>query len=68
MPTNTYDLVVIGAGSGGIGAALAAARAGLRVLLVEKSDMLGGNATRCGVNCWEPGVGGPASRSTSTTA
>jgi len=58
MPTNTYDLVVIGAGSGGIGAALAAARAGLRVLLVEKSDMLGGNATRCGVNCWEPGVGG----------
>jgi hypothetical protein len=53
-----YDLVVIGAGSGGIGAALAAARAGLRVLLVEKSDMLGGNATRCGVNCWEPGVGG----------
>ena len=53
-----YDLIVIGAGSGGIGAALAAGRAGLRVLLVEKSDMLGGNATRCGVNCWEPGVGG----------
>jgi hypothetical protein len=58
MQPHHYDLAVIGAGSGGIGAALAAARAGLRVLLVEKSDMLGGNATRCGVNCWEPGVGG----------
>lgn len=58
MMVDRYDLVVIGAGSGGIGAVLAAARAGLHVLLVEKTDMLGGNATRCGVNCWEPGVGG----------
>ncbi|MCU0500388.1 MAG: FAD-dependent oxidoreductase [Anaerolineae bacterium] len=58
MPTDEYHLIVVGAGSGGVAAALSATRLGLRVLLVEKSDMLGGNATRCGVNCWEPGVGG----------
>ncbi len=53
-----YDLCVVGAGSGGIGAALAAARMGLSVLLIEKSDTLGGNAVRGGVHNWEPGVGG----------
>jgi len=53
-----WDLCVIGAGSGGIGAALAAARMGLRVILVEKGGALGGNAVRGGVSNWEPGVGG----------
>jgi hypothetical protein len=55
-----YDLCVVGAGSGGIGAVLAAARMGLSVLLIEKSDTLGGNAVRGGVHNWEPGVGGTA--------
>ena len=54
----TYDLIVVGAGSGGFAAALAAARLGISVLLVEKSNSLGGTATRGGVNSWEPGVGG----------
>ena len=58
MPSTHFDLIVIGAGSGGFGAALAAARLGVKVLLVERSDWLGGNATRCGVNVWETGVGG----------
>jgi phytoene dehydrogenase-like protein len=58
MKTAHHDLIVAGAGSGGFGAALAAARLGQRVLLVEKSDWLGGNAARCGVNVWETGVGG----------
>ena len=58
MSQSKYDLCVIGAGSGGIGAALAAARMGLSVLLIEKSDTLGGNAVRGGVHNWEPGVGG----------
>lgn len=53
-----FDLIVVGAGSGGFGAALAAARLGASVLLIEKSDSLGGNAARGGVNNWEPGVGG----------
>ena len=58
MPSFQFDLVVVGAGSGGFGAALAAARLGASVLLVEKSDSLGGNAAWGGVNNWEPGVGG----------
>jgi hypothetical protein len=58
MSSFQFDLVVVGAGSGGFGAALAAARLGASVLLVEKSDSLGGNAARGGVNNWEPGVGG----------
>lgn len=52
------ELAVIGGGSGGFGAALAAARAGVDVVLVEKADCLGGNAVRGGVTCWEPGAGG----------
>lgn len=40
-----YDIVVIGAGPGGLPAAIAAARQGSRVLLVEKNGYLGGNLT-----------------------
>lgn len=53
-----HDLIVIGGGSGGIGAALAAARGGLSVLLLEKAPQLGGTAVRAGVCCWEMGAGG----------
>lgn len=53
-----YDLVVVGVGSGGFGAALAGARAGLSVLCLEKADRIGGNAVRSGVTMWEAGVGG----------
>ncbi|NLF72536.1 MAG: FAD-dependent oxidoreductase [Candidatus Anammoximicrobium sp.] len=52
------DLAVVGGGSGGFGAALAAARLGLQVVLVERADQLGGTSVRSGVTCWEPGVGG----------
>lgn len=38
-----YDVVVIGGGPGGIPAAVAAARRGVKVLLVEKNGYLGGN-------------------------
>jgi len=37
-----FDTVVVGAGAGGICAAVAAARSGSRVLLVEKRDEIGG--------------------------
>lgn len=37
-----YDLVVVGAGSSGISAALTAAEAGLKVALLEKGDKFGG--------------------------
>ena len=42
----SYDLVVVGAGPGGMGAALAAARHGARVALVHDRPVLGGNASR----------------------
>ena len=53
-----YDLVIIGAGSGGIGAALTAGKYGLRTLLLEKNNEIGGNAAVSGVSVWEMGVGG----------
>lgn len=52
------ELAVIGGGSGGFGAALAAARLGVDVVLVEQGDCLGGTSVRGGVNCWEMGAGG----------
>jgi hypothetical protein len=57
-PQLACDLVVVGGGSGGFGAALAAARLGLDVVLVERADCLGGTSVRSGVNCWEMGAGG----------
>ena len=52
------DLLVVGAGAGGFGAALAAARLGQQVVLVERAPSIGGNAVRALVCGWEPGVGG----------
>ena len=39
------DVVIIGAGVGGCGAALAAAEAGVRVILTEETDWIGGQLT-----------------------
>ena len=52
-----WDLCVVGGGSGGFGAACAAARLGARVLLLEAADGLGGTSTRAGVNNYEPVAG-----------
>lgn len=52
-----YDCLVIGGGSGGIGAALAAASHGANTLLIEKAPDIGGNAVRGGVHVWEPVAG-----------
>lgn len=45
-----YDVVVCGGGPSGIPAALAAGRAGLRVLLIEQTGQLGGVGTSAGVS------------------
>ena len=49
-----YDIAVIGGGFAGVAAALAAARCGSKVLLVEKSNCLGGAAVNCLVNPFMP--------------
>lgn len=51
------DVCVVGGGSGGIGAAVAAARAGASVILVERETRLGGTSTMGYVLNWEPGPG-----------
>ena len=51
------EVCVIGGGSGGVGAALAAARAGARVLLIESESILGGTSTNAWVHTWEPTAG-----------
>src|SRR5258705_299740 len=42
MTDNTYDVVVVGAGMAGLTAARALAEAGLKVLVVESQDRIGG--------------------------
>lgn len=49
-----YDVAVIGGGVAGAGAALAAARAGVKVILLEKAALLGGLATIGLINWYEP--------------
>src|SRR5688572_16783529 len=49
-----FDLVVIGAGMGGLTAALVGALRGCRVLLIEKSDRIGGTAARSSGTVWIP--------------
>ena len=57
METN-YDVIVCGGGPGGVGAAVGAARAGAKVLLIEKYGFLGGGATAMLVNPFMPYVAG----------
>jgi hypothetical protein len=40
-----YDLVVVGGGYGGMGAAIAAARMGIKVALIQNRPVLGGNGS-----------------------
>lgn len=46
------DVLVCGGGPAGIGAAVAAVRQGVSVLLIEKQGCLGGVATNCLVGVW----------------
>lgn len=45
IPAQTIDIIVIGGGVAGLSAALGAAQAGAKVLLLEREHMLGGGAT-----------------------
>ncbi|MDR1893035.1 MAG: FAD-dependent oxidoreductase [Oscillospiraceae bacterium] len=51
---NKYDLIVAGGGFAGVCAAISAAREGISVLLIEKSNCLGGAAVNSLVNPFMP--------------
>ncbi|MHA6669482.1 FAD-dependent oxidoreductase [Homoserinimonas sp. A447] len=61
-----FDVVVVGAGAGGLAAALYAAIRGARILLVERTDLVGGTTAYTAGTLWIPGThlareaGGPA--------
>lgn len=55
MPAHeSYDVVVIGAGAGGMTAAAVAAAEGLRVLVIEKTAFVGGTTAWSGGMVWIP--------------
>lgn len=64
LPVKRFDVVVAGAGTGGVIAALAAARQGARTMIIERKGYTGGTATEGGTgihsffNLWQafPGV------------
>lgn len=53
--TNEWDAIVIGSGAAGLTAAVTAARKGLTVLVVEKTDVFGGTTAISGGGIWIPG-------------
>jgi succinate dehydrogenase/fumarate reductase flavoprotein subunit len=49
-----YDVIVLGAGAGGMTAASVAAAEGLSVILIEKSQFVGGTTAVSGGMVWIP--------------
>ena len=49
-----YDIVVLGSGAAGMAAALFAALEGSRVLLIERTEYLGGTSALSGATTWAP--------------
>jgi succinate dehydrogenase/fumarate reductase flavoprotein subunit len=50
----THDVVVVGSGAGGMAAALTAAHHGLDVLVIEKTETIGGSTAVSGGAVWIP--------------
>ena len=55
--SDSYDVIVIGAGAGGMTAAAVAAAEGLRVILIEKTEFVGGTTAWSGGMVWIPANG-----------
>lgn len=55
MTTRTCDILVIGAGAGGLSTAITAKKHGLDVIVIEKDDCFGGTTAFSGGVLWVPG-------------
>lgn len=55
VEASSYDVIIVGAGTGGFAAAISAAREGANVLLIEETDWVGGQATAAGVSMMDGG-------------
>jgi succinate dehydrogenase/fumarate reductase flavoprotein subunit len=53
--SNSPDLIVLGSGAAGFAAAVTAANAGLKVLMLEKDSVYGGASAISGGTIWVPG-------------
>ena len=53
--STNYDVIIVGAGTGGSAAAIQAARMGAKVLLLEDTDWTGGQMTAAGVTSMDEG-------------
>ncbi|MFT4042400.1 MAG: FAD-dependent oxidoreductase [Gordonia sp. (in: high G+C Gram-positive bacteria)] len=58
---DSFDVVIVGSGGGGIVGGYLAASRGLRTLVIEKSDRIGGTTAYSGGGAWFPGSA-PAQR------
>src|SRR6185436_18509050 len=54
MTDQTFDVVVVGSGAGGMTAALCCQQLGLNTVLIEKSDLYGGTSAVSGGGIWIP--------------
>lgn len=54
LRNETFDLVVVGSGAAGLSAAVTAAHQGLKVVLLEKAEVIGGTTAWSGGWMWAP--------------
>ncbi|MFP3409108.1 FAD-dependent oxidoreductase, partial [Pseudomonas sp. SIMBA_065] len=55
MTTRNCDVLVVGAGAGGLATAITAKKHGLDVIVIEKDDCFGGTTAFSGGVLWVPG-------------